>query len=166
MKRILLLLVLLLNLVGIGCKSPAPEDIQSFPSEFLTQFSLRKTVDNVSPPGLNCSELMPLIRPREMPPISPSPNSVRLSQMEFYAALCDARRLEQSQEAGFILSLKSEVERQIHSTGAQVQGSMEIDNNGFQVEYAAEKIHGRVVMFGGKKECHYVVTTRIEESEQ
>jgi hypothetical protein len=172
MKRILLLLVPLLTLVGIGCKSPAPEDIQSPPSAFLAQFSLDKVVANVSPPGLNCSDLRaPLIKPELPPPeLSPmhssSPKSVRLSYDQFYAALCEVGRIEQFQGAEFIQSLKSEVERQIQSAGAQVRGSTEFSDNAFKVEYTAEKIQGKLIMFGKKKECHYIVTTLVEESGQ
>jgi len=81
-------------------------------------------------------------------------------------AFCEVGKLEQFQEAGFIQTLKSEVERQIQSTGAQVRRSAKFGDNGFQVEYTAEKIQGKVAMYGEKKECHYIVTTRVEESNQ
>jgi len=56
MKRSLLLFVLLLNLVGVGCKSLTRAAIQSSQSAFLSQFSLQKTLANVNAPGLDCSK--------------------------------------------------------------------------------------------------------------
>ena len=162
MKRILPLLVLLLYLAGTGCNSLTSKAIEPSQSGFLAQFSLQKTVANVSTPGLDCSKLQPPELP-SMP--SPSPNSDRLSNSQLYVAFCEIERIEQFQEAGFIQSISSEVERQIQSTGAQVQGSTKFGSKGFQVEYEAEKIKGKVKMSVEKQESNYIVKIEIEESD-
>ena len=71
---------------------------------------------------------------------------------------------DQFQEAEFIQSLKTEIERQIQSSGAQIKGSWLSGRKGIQLEYAEGKIQGKVEISGQRKAGTYIVTTNIEEN--
>jgi hypothetical protein len=160
-RSILLLLVFLLTSLGTGCKSLSRAAIQASQSAFLAQFSLPKTRANVKAPGLDCSKF------GEGGGIGGSAGGVgsgRVSHSQSHSTFCGIERPEQFEEAGFIQSLKAEIERQIQSNGAQVQGSRLSGSNGFQIEYAEGKIQGKVEMTGQRKESTYIVTTNVEEN--
>src|SRR5437870_1235391 len=59
LKRILLPAALLCSLTAIGCKSLSRAAIQASQSEFLSHFSLQKTITNTATPGLDCSKFGP-----------------------------------------------------------------------------------------------------------
>ena len=161
MKRCLLLLVLLLNLAG--CKSLARSAIQASQSAFLSQFSLPKTLAKVNAPGLDCSKF------GEGGGIGGSTGGIgsgHVSHSQSYSAFCGIERPEQFQEASFIQSLKTEIERQLQSSGAQIKGSSLSGSNGFEIEYAEGKIHGKAEISGQRQESNYIVTTKIEENNQ
>ena len=161
MKRILLLLMLLLNLVGINCKPLTRAAIKASQSAFLAQFSLQKTVANVNTPGLDCSKFGEGGR---MGGSAGGVGSDSISHNQSYTIFCEIERSGELQEGVLIQSLKSEIDRQIQSTGGQIQGSTTSGNRGFQIEYVEGKIHGKVEMSGQKKESYYIVTTNVEES--
>jgi hypothetical protein len=161
MRSILLLLVLILNLLGIGCKSLTRSAIQASQSAFLAQFSLPKTLVTINAPGLDCSKF------GEGGGIGASAGgkgSGGVSHSQSHSTFCGIERPEGFQEAGFIQSLKTEIERQIQSSGAQVRGSRYSGGNGFQIEYAEGKIQGKVEITGQRQESTYIVTTNIEEN--
>ena len=160
MKKTLILLVILLNLAAIGCKSLTSTAIKASQSAFLTQFSLHKTVANINAPGLDCSKF------GEGGGIGGSAGGVgsdSVSHNQSYTIFCEIEGSGQFQEAGLIQSLKSEIDRKIQSAGAQIQGSTTSSNRGFQIEYVEGKIHGKVEMLGEKKESYYIVTVNVEE---
>ena len=161
MRSMLLLLVLLLNSLGTGCKSLSRAAIQASQSAFLAQFSLPKTLANVKAPGLDCSKF------GEGGGLGGSAGGIgsgRVSHSQSHSTFCGIVRPEQFEETGFIQSLKAEIERQIKSNGAQVQGSRLSGSNGFQIEYAEGKIQGKVEITGQRKESTYIVTTNVEEN--
>src|SRR5829696_7365036 len=153
MKRILLLLVLLLNLAGIGCKSLTHAGIQASQSAFLAQFSLQKTLANVNATGLDCSKFG---SGGGIGGSSGGVGSGRVSHSQSHTIFCGIEQPAQFQEAGFIQLLKTEIERQIKSTGGHIQGSSNSSSDGFQVEYTDGKIHGKVEMTGQIKGSTYI----------
>ena len=161
MRSILLLLILILNSLGIGCKSLSRAAIQASQSAFLAQFSLPKTLANVHAPGLDCSKFG---EGGGMGASAGGIGSGRASHSQSHSTFCGIERPEQFQEAGFIQLLKIEIERQLQSTGAQVQGSHLAGSSGFKIEYAAGKIQGKVEISGQRRESTYIVTTNIEEN--
>ena len=159
MKRCLLLLVLLLNLVG--CKSLSQAAMQASQSAFLSQFSLSKTLARVNAPGLDCSRF------GEGGGIGGSAGGIPSghdSHSQSDSTVCSIERPEQFDEARFIESLKTEIEAQIKSTGAQIKRSTLSGRTGFQIEYVDGKISGLAEIFGGRYQNTYAVTTKIEEN--
>src|SRR2546423_3223558 len=104
MRSILLLLVLLLNLLGIGCKSLSRAAIQASQSAFLAQFSLPNTLVNLNAPGLDCSKF------GEGGGIGASAGGIgsgRVSHSQSHSTFCGVERPERVPEGGVIPALKA-----------------------------------------------------------
>ena len=161
MKIFLLVLLLLLNLVGIGCKSLTRATIQASQSAFLTQFSLQKTFAITATPGLDCSKFGV---GGGIGSSAGGLGSGGVTHSQSFTVSCEISGSEPFKESQVFLSLKSEIKRQIQATGMQLKGSAYSTNDGFQIEYAEGKIRGKVQISGQRNERYYSVTARIDES--
>src|SRR5262245_55673747 len=130
MRRVLLLLVFLPGLFGIGCKSLTNAAIQASQTKFLSQFSLSTTISNLHTPGLDCTKIGP------GGGIGSRSGGIggQVSHSQSVSITCEIASSEPFQERLFMRSLKSEVERQIQSSGGTMQGSGMCSESGLRVE--------------------------------
>jgi hypothetical protein len=146
--------------LGIGCQSLTRAAIERSQTRFLSQFSLQTTIENVSgAAGLDCARFG---AGGGIGATSGSIGTSRVSNSQYSSA---AREMEESQpfqERSYMESLKSEIERQIQSTGAEIKAGT-LNDNGFQIEYAEVRRQGTVKASGQRQGRFCIVTSKIEE---
>jgi len=160
MKKLFLFIILLLNSVGIGCKSLTRTATQSTQSRFLSQFSLQKIVGSQATRGLDCSIAT------EGYGMGASAGGIgfdRVSHDQSHTTVCEIKESGIFKEGEFTQLLKSEIEKQVQKTGGEIQGSGISGSKGFYIEYAEGNIHGKVEVSFQRDGRYYSVTARIEE---
>lgn len=143
-RRFILSVALFITVtMPLGCRG-----LMKVPSSsFLSGFSLEQLVkNNHSLSGMLCSKGGLGGDGNRIGSVGRKGSSTTASS-SFSCHLSDADR-NSFDEAGFITSLKVDIERQIRDSGATINGKGSSDPTGFFIDYAERDIHGRITING------------------
>jgi hypothetical protein len=161
-RKLSLITLLLITLIGNGCSRPLMELLRS---NFLTNFSLEDLVKkNNSPAGKLCAAggLRSIGGGGGV-----GPDRTSSDQHSKFSCQIKTGAENSFDQVAFLASLKADVERQIVTSGAQVTGQGDSGSAGFYFEYREHDIHGRVEILGVKNGANlFVLQAKLAESRE
>jgi len=159
MRAISLLIVLMPNLLGAGCRPFTRAADQSTQSAFLSQFSFQRTAWGVKSGGIDCQ--VSGAGNGMAATAGTGPGGITHSQTTTIS--CEVHGSAGVDESEVLHSLKSDVEKQIQDSGARILGSG-FGSDRFHIDYVDGSIRGRVVISGQPGERYYSLTARVDET--